>query len=172
MNLRFNKQFKDCAHCLIRYFTVCLQLASWAASPDAMASSHGSSPVPRGGRGGIYRKERDAPPARCRSVRSLPDVCPKEPTGGNARPSSMFWSSIPLCRLTTVLRYERDPMLNVLQVGGGACATARPWWRSTTGGRCTARRSTSPPRSTTRGSPSGSPTSSPKRGGWTSQRRK
>uniref|UniRef100_A0AAQ4Q6R9 Vacuolar protein sorting-associated protein 54 n=1 Tax=Gasterosteus aculeatus aculeatus TaxID=481459 RepID=A0AAQ4Q6R9_GASAC len=47
-----------------------------------MASSHGSSPVPRGGRGGIYRKERDAPPARCRSVRSLPDVCPKEPTGG------------------------------------------------------------------------------------------
>ncbi|XP_077935832.1 vacuolar protein sorting-associated protein 54 isoform X1 [Gasterosteus aculeatus] len=58
------------------------QLASWAASPDAMASSHGSSPVPRGGRGGIYRKERDAPPARCRSVRSLPDVCPKEPTGG------------------------------------------------------------------------------------------
>ncbi|XP_031732506.1 vacuolar protein sorting-associated protein 54 isoform X2 [Anarrhichthys ocellatus] len=46
-----------------------------------MASSHGSSPVPRGGRDGIYHKERDAPPARCRSVRSLPDVCPKEPTG-------------------------------------------------------------------------------------------
>ncbi|XP_068583915.1 vacuolar protein sorting-associated protein 54 isoform X2 [Cebidichthys violaceus] len=46
-----------------------------------MASSHGSSPVPRRGRDGIYHKERDAPPARCRSVRSLPDVCPKEPTG-------------------------------------------------------------------------------------------
>ncbi|XP_068451798.1 vacuolar protein sorting-associated protein 54 [Clinocottus analis] len=46
-----------------------------------MASSHGSSPAPRGGRDGIYRKERDPPPARCRSVRSLPDVCPKEPTG-------------------------------------------------------------------------------------------
>uniref|UniRef100_A0A8C2ZF82 Vacuolar protein sorting-associated protein 54 n=1 Tax=Cyclopterus lumpus TaxID=8103 RepID=A0A8C2ZF82_CYCLU len=47
-----------------------------------MASSHGSSPVPRGGRDGIYRKERDTPPPpRCRSVRSLPDVCPKEPTG-------------------------------------------------------------------------------------------
>ncbi|KAL6111094.1 vps54 [Pungitius sinensis] len=47
-----------------------------------MASSHGSSPVPRGGRGGVCLKERDAPPARCRSARSLPDVCPKEPTGG------------------------------------------------------------------------------------------
>ncbi|XP_037621182.1 vacuolar protein sorting-associated protein 54 isoform X2 [Sebastes umbrosus] len=58
------------------------QLASWEASPDAMASSHGSSPVPRGGRGGIYHKERETPPPpRCRSIRSLPDVCPKEPTG-------------------------------------------------------------------------------------------
>ncbi|KAM8878102.1 vacuolar protein sorting-associated protein 54 isoform 2-T2 [Spinachia spinachia] len=47
-----------------------------------MASSHGSSPVPRAGPGGIYRKERDTPPARCRSARSLPDVCPTEPTGG------------------------------------------------------------------------------------------
>ncbi|XP_049899660.1 vacuolar protein sorting-associated protein 54 isoform X4 [Epinephelus moara] len=46
-----------------------------------MASSHSSSPVPRGGRDGIYRKERDTPPPRCRSIRSLPDVCPKEPTG-------------------------------------------------------------------------------------------
>ncbi|XP_029910354.1 vacuolar protein sorting-associated protein 54 isoform X2 [Myripristis murdjan] len=47
-----------------------------------MASSHGS-PVPRasgGGRDGIYHKERD-PSSRCRPVRSLPDVCPKEPTG-------------------------------------------------------------------------------------------
>uniref|UniRef100_A0A672YY77 Vacuolar protein sorting-associated protein 54 n=1 Tax=Sphaeramia orbicularis TaxID=375764 RepID=A0A672YY77_9TELE len=49
-----------------------------------MASSHGSSPVPRpsgGGRDGIFRKEREPSPARCRPVRSLPDVCPKEPTG-------------------------------------------------------------------------------------------
>ncbi|KAK1886701.1 Vacuolar protein sorting-associated protein 54 [Dissostichus eleginoides] len=46
-----------------------------------MASSHGSSPVPRPGRDGMYLKERDAPPPRCRSLRSLPDVCPKEPTG-------------------------------------------------------------------------------------------
>ncbi|KAK5898897.1 hypothetical protein CesoFtcFv8_008433 [Champsocephalus esox] len=46
-----------------------------------MASSHGSSPAPRPGRDGMYLKERGAPPPRCRSLRSLPDVCPKEPTG-------------------------------------------------------------------------------------------
>ncbi|XP_074552157.1 vacuolar protein sorting-associated protein 54 [Halichoeres trimaculatus] len=52
-----------------------------------MASSHSSSPVPRpgggGGRGrdGIFHKERDASPPRLRPIRSLPDVCPKEPTG-------------------------------------------------------------------------------------------
>ncbi|XP_029374241.1 vacuolar protein sorting-associated protein 54-like isoform X2 [Echeneis naucrates] len=50
-----------------------------------MASSHRSSPVPRpggGGRDGIYRKERDSSSPRSRPpVRSLPDVCPKEPTG-------------------------------------------------------------------------------------------
>ncbi|XP_042280633.1 vacuolar protein sorting-associated protein 54 [Thunnus maccoyii] len=49
-----------------------------------MASSHSSSPVPRpsgGGRGGIYHKEREPSSPRCRPVRSLPDVCPKEPTG-------------------------------------------------------------------------------------------
>ncbi|KAI3353573.1 hypothetical protein L3Q82_020091, partial [Scortum barcoo] len=56
-------------------------LASWEASPNAMASSHSSSPVPRRGRDGIYHKERDPSPPRCRPVRSLPDVCPKEPTG-------------------------------------------------------------------------------------------
>uniref|UniRef100_A0A3Q2Q5P0 Vacuolar protein sorting-associated protein 54 n=2 Tax=Fundulus heteroclitus TaxID=8078 RepID=A0A3Q2Q5P0_FUNHE len=61
------------------------QLASWEASPNAMASSNSSSPVPRpadGGRDGIYRKEHGASPPRCRGIRSLPDVCPKEPTGG------------------------------------------------------------------------------------------
>ncbi|XP_072239626.1 vacuolar protein sorting-associated protein 54 isoform X2 [Leuresthes tenuis] len=48
-----------------------------------MASSHSSSPVPRstsGGRDGIHHKERGLSPPRCRTIRSLPDVCPKEPT--------------------------------------------------------------------------------------------
>ncbi|MEQ2306716.1 Vacuolar protein sorting-associated protein 54 [Ameca splendens] len=59
-------------------------LASWEASPNAMASSNSSSPVRRpagGGRDGIYRKEHGPSPPRCRGIRSLPDVCPKEPTG-------------------------------------------------------------------------------------------
>ncbi|KAG7220199.1 hypothetical protein INR49_018376, partial [Caranx melampygus] len=63
-----------------------LPLASQEARPDAMASSHSSSPVPRpgvAGRDGMFPKERDPSPHRCRRpVRSLPDVCPKEPTGG------------------------------------------------------------------------------------------
>ncbi|XP_053272288.1 vacuolar protein sorting-associated protein 54 [Pleuronectes platessa] len=49
-----------------------------------MASSHGSSSVPRpGGRGrdGMYHKERDRSPSCRRPLRLLPDVCPKEPTG-------------------------------------------------------------------------------------------
>ncbi|KAM9857185.1 vacuolar protein sorting-associated protein 54 isoform 1-T2 [Aulostomus maculatus] len=50
-----------------------------------MASSHSSSPVLHsrggGGRDGIHHKERDFSPPRCRPLRSLPDVCPKEPTG-------------------------------------------------------------------------------------------
>ncbi|XP_038133948.1 vacuolar protein sorting-associated protein 54 isoform X2 [Cyprinodon tularosa] len=49
-----------------------------------MASSNSSSPVPRpagGGRDGMHRKEHGSSPLRCRAVRSLPDVCPKEPTG-------------------------------------------------------------------------------------------
>ncbi|CAI5681466.1 vacuolar protein sorting-associated protein 54 isoform X1 [Oreochromis niloticus] len=59
-------------------------LACWEARPNDMASSHSSSPVPRpssGGRDGIYHKERDPSPPRYRHIRSLPDVCPKEPTG-------------------------------------------------------------------------------------------
>ncbi|MEQ2199895.1 hypothetical protein XENOCAPTIV_016126 [Xenoophorus captivus] len=58
-------------------------LASWEASPNAMASSNSSSPVRRpagGGRDGIYRKEHGPSPPHCRGIRSLPDVCPKEPT--------------------------------------------------------------------------------------------
>ncbi|KAK0137198.1 Vacuolar protein sorting-associated protein 54 [Merluccius polli] len=57
-------------------------------SSNAMASSHGSSMAPRGtgGRDGIYRKEREASsPPRQRPVRSLPDVCPKEPSAVEAR---------------------------------------------------------------------------------------
>ncbi|XP_068178631.1 vacuolar protein sorting-associated protein 54 isoform X2 [Antennarius striatus] len=47
-----------------------------------MASSHSSSPGGRsGGRDGMYHKERDPSPRRCRPLRSLPDVCPAEPTG-------------------------------------------------------------------------------------------
>uniref|UniRef100_A0A667XRY5 Vacuolar protein sorting-associated protein 54 n=1 Tax=Myripristis murdjan TaxID=586833 RepID=A0A667XRY5_9TELE len=58
-----------------------------------MASSHGS-PVPRasgGGRDGIYHKERD-PSSRCRPVRSLPDVCPKEPTGTHTHTHHIQWT--------------------------------------------------------------------------------
>uniref|UniRef100_A0ABZ3NPL2 Vacuolar protein sorting-associated protein 54 n=1 Tax=Gadus morhua TaxID=8049 RepID=A0ABZ3NPL2_GADMO len=51
-----------------------------------MASGHGSSTAPHtgaGGRDGIYCKERDASsPPRQHPGRSLPDVCPKEPTAG------------------------------------------------------------------------------------------
>ncbi|XP_026214936.1 vacuolar protein sorting-associated protein 54 isoform X3 [Anabas testudineus] len=64
------------------------KLASTEASPNAMASSHSSSPVPRPGSGGrdrFYHKDRDPSPPRCRPVRSLPDVCPKEPTAGEGR---------------------------------------------------------------------------------------
>nr|XP_057920789.1 vacuolar protein sorting-associated protein 54 isoform X1 [Doryrhamphus excisus] len=49
-----------------------------------MATRHGSSPVPQpdgGGRDGVFHKERGPSPALCRLARSLPDVCPKEPTG-------------------------------------------------------------------------------------------
>ncbi|PWA29323.1 hypothetical protein CCH79_00013924 [Gambusia affinis] len=57
---------------------------SWEASPNAMASSSSSSPVPRragGGRDGVHLKERGLSSPRSRGLRSLPDVCPTEPTG-------------------------------------------------------------------------------------------
>uniref|UniRef100_A0A4W3GHA1 Vacuolar protein sorting-associated protein 54 n=1 Tax=Callorhinchus milii TaxID=7868 RepID=A0A4W3GHA1_CALMI len=48
-----------------------------------MASSHSSQPVPHSGSSdGIFKKEMDASKKPLRTVRSLPDVCPKEPTGG------------------------------------------------------------------------------------------
>uniref|UniRef100_A0A8C7KAF3 Vacuolar protein sorting-associated protein 54 n=1 Tax=Oncorhynchus kisutch TaxID=8019 RepID=A0A8C7KAF3_ONCKI len=53
-----------------------------------MASSHSSSPVPHpssGGSEGIFRKDRDLSSRHYRPVHSLPDVCPKEPTGEAAR---------------------------------------------------------------------------------------
>uniref|UniRef100_A0A8C7T8W8 Vacuolar protein sorting-associated protein 54 n=1 Tax=Oncorhynchus mykiss TaxID=8022 RepID=A0A8C7T8W8_ONCMY len=49
-----------------------------------MASSHSSSPVPHpssGGSEGIFRKDKDPSSRHYRPVHSLPDVCPKEPTG-------------------------------------------------------------------------------------------
>ncbi|XP_041961487.1 vacuolar protein sorting-associated protein 54 isoform X1 [Alosa sapidissima] len=49
-----------------------------------MASSHGSSPVPHSSKGssdGFYRKGPEPSSRHYRSVCSLPDVCPKEPTG-------------------------------------------------------------------------------------------
>uniref|UniRef100_A0A3P9HPE1 Vacuolar protein sorting-associated protein 54 n=1 Tax=Oryzias latipes TaxID=8090 RepID=A0A3P9HPE1_ORYLA len=49
-----------------------------------MASSHSSSPVPRPsseGRDGIFHKEQGPSASHIRAIRSLPDVCPKEPTG-------------------------------------------------------------------------------------------
>uniref|UniRef100_A0AAY4EC25 Vacuolar protein sorting-associated protein 54 n=1 Tax=Denticeps clupeoides TaxID=299321 RepID=A0AAY4EC25_9TELE len=49
-----------------------------------MASSHSSSPVPQASGGssdGFLRKSRDLSSRHYRPVRSLPDVCPKEPTG-------------------------------------------------------------------------------------------
>uniref|UniRef100_M3ZUP8 Vacuolar protein sorting-associated protein 54 n=1 Tax=Xiphophorus maculatus TaxID=8083 RepID=M3ZUP8_XIPMA len=49
-----------------------------------MAFSSSSSPVPRragGGRDGVHLKERGLSSPRSRGIRSLPDVCPKEPTG-------------------------------------------------------------------------------------------
>ncbi|KAJ3614958.1 hypothetical protein NHX12_018527 [Muraenolepis orangiensis] len=54
-----------------------------------MASSQGSSMASRpgsGGQDGTYRKERETTPQpRQRPVRSLPDVCPKEPTAVEVR---------------------------------------------------------------------------------------
>uniref|UniRef100_A0A8C7KAZ6 Vacuolar protein sorting-associated protein 54 n=1 Tax=Oncorhynchus kisutch TaxID=8019 RepID=A0A8C7KAZ6_ONCKI len=55
-----------------------------------MASSHSSSPVPHpssGGSEGIFRKDRDLSSRHYRPVHSLPDVCPKEPTGKELGPS-------------------------------------------------------------------------------------
>ncbi|MGH0146463.1 UNVERIFIED_CONTAM: hypothetical protein FKN15_046779 [Acipenser sinensis] len=47
-----------------------------------MASSHSPPPVPRlGSSDGIFKKEVDSSAKQYKHVRSLPDVCPKEPTG-------------------------------------------------------------------------------------------
>uniref|UniRef100_A0A6Q2WR93 Vacuolar protein sorting-associated protein 54 n=1 Tax=Esox lucius TaxID=8010 RepID=A0A6Q2WR93_ESOLU len=53
-----------------------------------MASSHSSSPVPHpssGGNDGMFRKDRDPSSRHPRPIRSLPDVCPKEPMGEVSR---------------------------------------------------------------------------------------
>uniref|UniRef100_A0A8C8FNS8 Vacuolar protein sorting-associated protein 54 n=1 Tax=Oncorhynchus tshawytscha TaxID=74940 RepID=A0A8C8FNS8_ONCTS len=53
-------------------------------------ASHSSSPVPHpssGGSEGIFRKDRDPSSRHYRPIHSLPDVCPKEPTGKELGPS-------------------------------------------------------------------------------------
>lgn len=45
-----------------------------------MASSH-SSPVPQGSSSDVFVKKEVDPTKHIRPVQSLPDVCPKEPTG-------------------------------------------------------------------------------------------
>uniref|UniRef100_A0A674B820 Vacuolar protein sorting-associated protein 54 n=1 Tax=Salmo trutta TaxID=8032 RepID=A0A674B820_SALTR len=55
-----------------------------------MASSHSSSPVPHpssGGSEGLFQKDRDPSSLHYRPIHSLPDVCPKEPTGKELGPS-------------------------------------------------------------------------------------
>lgn len=62
-----------------------------------MASSHSSSPVPQSNSSdAFFKKEVDAT-KRFRPVQSLPDVCPKEPTGNAAvqaegQSSSICWT--------------------------------------------------------------------------------
>ncbi|KAM9212978.1 vacuolar protein sorting-associated protein 54 isoform 3-T3 [Dugong dugon] len=46
-----------------------------------MASSHSSSPVPQGSSSDVFFKKEVDPTKHIRTVQSLPDVCPKEPTG-------------------------------------------------------------------------------------------
>lgn len=46
-----------------------------------MASSHSSSPVPQGSNRDVFFKKEVDPTKHIRPVQSLPDVCPKEPTG-------------------------------------------------------------------------------------------
>ncbi|NWW96786.1 VPS54 protein, partial [Rhynochetos jubatus] len=54
-----------------------------------MASSHSSSPVPQSNSSdAFFKKEMDAT-KRFRPVQSLPDVCPKEPTGNVGDPSNL-----------------------------------------------------------------------------------
>lgn len=77
LRLRFVLILSDSVLCLLT------QLASLERCTDAMAS-HSSSPVPHpssGGSEGIFRKDRDPSSRQYRPVHSLPDVCPKEPTG-------------------------------------------------------------------------------------------
>lgn len=62
-----------------------------------MASSHSSSPVPQSNSSdAFFKKEVDAT-KRFHPVQSLPDVCPKEPTGntgvqGEGESSSVCWT--------------------------------------------------------------------------------
>uniref|UniRef100_A0A3P8Y5Q9 Vacuolar protein sorting-associated protein 54 n=1 Tax=Esox lucius TaxID=8010 RepID=A0A3P8Y5Q9_ESOLU len=60
-----------------------------------MASSHSSSPVPHpssGGNDGMFRKDRDPSSRHPRPIRSLPDVCPKEPMGPSVVVDQHRWT--------------------------------------------------------------------------------
>uniref|UniRef100_UPI00398E7D5C vacuolar protein sorting-associated protein 54 isoform X4 n=1 Tax=Pristiophorus japonicus TaxID=55135 RepID=UPI00398E7D5C len=61
------------------------KLGTFLGCPYAMASSHSSAPVPRPSSGdGKFKKEMDPSTKPFKAVRSLPDVCPKEPTGDSS----------------------------------------------------------------------------------------
>lgn len=64
--------------CIVNY-DLCLILVEWWFY--AMASSHRSSPVPQGSSSDVFFKKEVDPAKHIRPVQSLPDVCPKEPTG-------------------------------------------------------------------------------------------
>uniref|UniRef100_A0A674DT14 Vacuolar protein sorting-associated protein 54 n=1 Tax=Salmo trutta TaxID=8032 RepID=A0A674DT14_SALTR len=62
-------------------------------------ASHSSSPVPHpssGGSEGIFRKDRDPSSRQYRPVHSLPDVCPKEPTGKELHRWTVYNSKVNL----------------------------------------------------------------------------
>uniref|UniRef100_A0A8C7TKY7 Vacuolar protein sorting-associated protein 54 n=1 Tax=Oncorhynchus mykiss TaxID=8022 RepID=A0A8C7TKY7_ONCMY len=62
-------------------------------------ASHSSSPVPHpssGGSEGIFQKDRDPSSRHYRPVHSLPDVCPKEPTGKELHRWTVYNSKVNL----------------------------------------------------------------------------
>ena len=60
----------------------------------AMASSHSSSPVPQGSSSDVFFKKEVDPTKHIRPVQSLPDVCPKEPTGNAFFFKEFYWEFV------------------------------------------------------------------------------